>query len=150
MPRDDTILVEPPDVSKAPGLSLDDLLAELATFSASTSPSLPQADDSTKAPGFDSSPGAQRGKVARVVAGVYWVDGQAIARPVRVAVAAMGADGLVVSEPTTGIFGSGATLDAAIDDFRAALLEHRAVLEDSGPLSDDLRDQLEFLKRHLK
>lgn len=150
MPRVDTILVEPLEVSEAPGLSLDDLLAELATFSASAPPSQPQTDDSTEAPGFDSSQGAQRGRVARVVAGVYWVDGQAIARPVRVAVTATGAAGLVAEEPTTGIFGSGATLDAALDDFRAALLEHRAVLEDSGPLADDLRDQLEFLKRHLR
>jgi len=68
---------------------------------------------------------------------------------VRVTITADAA-GLVSEEPTTGIFGIGPTLPAALDDFRAALSEHRAVLEDSGPLSDDLRDQLEFLQRHLK
>jgi len=96
----------------------------------------------------DSSPLAAR--VVHTLAGHPWVSGGDLVRPIR-AVVRGGSEGtLVVVEPTTGIFGAGADLADALLDFRAALVEHRDVLESSGELAEDLRDQLDFLRRHLR
>ena len=44
----------------------------------------------------------------------------------------------------------GKDLPSAVEDFRAALVEHFDVLVASQPLSEDLREQLAFLQRHLR
>lgn len=55
--------------------------------------------------------------------------------------------GFTVSDPVTGIFGTGATPHEAIQDIVTALREHREVLEAQGNLSPTLQAQLEHLKR---
>jgi predicted RNase H-like HicB family nuclease len=82
-------------------------------------------------------------------AGEYWLGGRGLLRPVRARIEA--SDGLLMAvEDTTGIFGAGASLADAVEDLRAALTEHYAILSASSELSDDLADQLEFLRQHLR
>lgn len=50
----------------------------------------------------------------------------------------------------TGIFGVGETVTAALNDLRAALVDHRDLLEDSGALGESLEEQLNVLRRHLR
>lgn len=49
----------------------------------------------------------------------------------------------------TGIFGSGATPEAAYEDFQRALREHLDVLSRQDVLSDDLSAQLAYLRHRL-
>lgn len=85
-----------------------------------------------------------------IFAGRQWLGGGDLLIPIHVDVDTAAPGEFTVSDPRTGIFGAGATPAVAIEDFRAALVEHRDVLETSQPLSDDLREQLELLQRHLR
>lgn len=85
-----------------------------------------------------------------VFQGVYWINGGDVVQPVHTRLTIdVGPQFILVNEET-GIFGSGASLAAAAEDFRAALVEHRALLHDEGNLSEDLRDQYNFLMQHLR
>jgi hypothetical protein len=86
----------------------------------------------------------------RVVAGKQWVVGGRLKIPVSVHITGDSSGQLVATDEHTGIFGAGADLAAAINDFRAALVEHRAFLEASHPLSSDLEEQLDALRRLLR
>lgn len=86
-------------------------------------------------------------KVERALAGRQWLGGGDVVRPIRVHIESA-VEGFTVSEPETGIFGIGRDLPSALQDFRVALGEHRDVLESSEALSEDLRRQLRFLRRH--
>ncbi len=88
--------------------------------------------------------------VTGTFAGQFWVGGRELVEPVSVTVSPAERGTIVVEERTTGIFGSGPRLSAAIEDFRAALSEHLDVLERSSALSADLSEHLEFLRRHLR
>jgi hypothetical protein len=86
---------------------------------------------------------------AHVLAGRQWLGGGDIIRPIRVQIGGT-ADGFVVSESETGIFGAGPDLPSALQDFRVALTDHLEVLEASKPLAEDLQRQLGFLRRHVR
>jgi len=53
---------------------------------------------------------------------------------------------VVISDPQTGIFGSGINRAAAIKDFAEALVDFKEVLADSEPLSDELRQMSFYLR----
>jgi len=53
-----------------------------------------------------------------------------------------------VADIETGVFGAGDTLQAAVEDFRAALQDHLTVLAQQPALSPDLQHQLEFLRSY--
>jgi hypothetical protein len=89
-------------------------------------------------------------RVKYIFAGRQWLGGGDLLIPIHVDVDATAPGEFTVFDPRTGIFGAGATPVEAIEDFRAALVEHRDVLEASQPLSDDLREQLELLRRYLR
>lgn len=81
--------------------------------------------------------------------GQFWLSGGDIALPLRVEM--HGADhGLTAVQPDTGIFGTGRSLADALNDLRAALVEYRGALTSAQPLAEDLREQLGFLRRHLR
>lgn len=88
--------------------------------------------------------------VVRQVSGRAWIYGDDVRVPLAVVVNGAPAGALVVSNDATGVSGVGADLPSAIADFRAALVEHRDVLERSQPLSVDLAGQLALLRRHLR
>ena len=52
-------------------------------------------------------------------------------------------------DPETGIFGSGATPEAALGDFRRALREHLDLLTRQDALSGELAAQLAYLRQRL-
>jgi hypothetical protein len=86
----------------------------------------------------------------RVVAGRQWVAGGRLKIPVCLHITGDSSGQLVATDERTGIFGVGADLAAAINNFRAALVEHRALLEVSHPLSSDLQEQLDVLRQLLR
>ena len=51
-----------------------------------------------------------------------------------------------VEDPATGVFGSGADLPAAIQDFQDALQDHLAILAGADALAPALRHQLDILR----
>jgi predicted RNase H-like HicB family nuclease len=53
---------------------------------------------------------------------------------------------VAVEDPMTGVFGVGDDLDAAIEDFQAALHDHLEVLASEDALAPPLRRQLELLR----
>jgi hypothetical protein len=57
--------------------------------------------------------------------------------------------GFVVVDELTGVFGSGADANSAIQDVFAALHEHRDVLERQDALSPALEEQLRYLRELL-
>ncbi len=60
-------------------------------------------------------------------------------------------DGLwTVTNPETGIFGSGPDKESAFEDFEHALLGHLTTLLQSDSLSDGLRAQLGYLLTRLR
>lgn len=79
----------------------------------------------------------------------YWVGGPEFIQPVE-AVVELGDGECVAQSPETGIFGVGSMPAEALSDLRAALREHRDVLESSAPLSEGLREQLAFLRSVLR
>lgn len=83
-----------------------------------------------------------------VVLGSYWLAGGEIINPVRALVEQGSA--FVATEAQTGLFGVGPTFAAAVNDLRAALVEHLEVLSADDALADDLRRQLAFLRSHLR
>ncbi len=86
---------------------------------------------------------------ARAVQGRVWLAGGGLSAPVRVRIEAE--DGsFYAEEPTTGVFGAGATVAAALDDLRAALREHLDVLQAEEHLSEELQRQLRFLRQHVR
>jgi hypothetical protein len=85
-----------------------------------------------------------------VFAGRRWLGGGNLAIPIYVRIEAPDPGILTVLEPETGIFGVGANLAEAIEDFRSTLEAHRSLLEGSQPLSAGLKEQLDFLRRHLR
>ena len=81
----------------------------------------------------------------------HWVAGGDLALPLKVCVQQEANSDILVWEPATDIYGIGPTLSAAVMDFRAALNQHRAVLEsESARLAPRLVQQLAFLRKHLK
>lgn len=52
-------------------------------------------------------------------------------------------------EPRTGIFGTGADESSALEDLIRALQEHTDVLARQEALSDELADQLDYLRQRL-
>jgi hypothetical protein len=54
-----------------------------------------------------------------------------------------------VRDRETGIFGSGPTREAALEDFQRALRDHFNVLTRQAELSDDLAAQLVYLRQRL-
>lgn len=87
-------------------------------------------------------------RVARILAGEYWLGGPAFLRPVRAHIQPA-SDHVAAVQPDTGIFGVGDTLASAVTDLRSALAQHFDVLEVEEALSEDLASQLAFLRRHL-
>jgi hypothetical protein len=55
-------------------------------------------------------------------------------------------DDVAIEDPATGIFGAGADLDSAAQDFGEALRDHLDVLASDDALSPALRRQLEILQ----
>jgi len=53
---------------------------------------------------------------------------------------------VAVEDPATGIFGSGETLPAAVEDFQEALRDHLAVLAEDDELAPALQHQLAILR----
>ena len=80
----------------------------------------------------------------------YWLNGGDIVQPLSALVTWLENGVLVAEEPRSGIHGVGSDFASAIGDLRAALVEHRDVLEGASQLSDDLADQLTLLRRHLR
>lgn len=79
-----------------------------------------------------------------------WLSGGHLRRPICVVMAGASDGRLTATNPGTGIFGVGGDLAAAITDFRAALREHRDVLEASSALATDLQEQLDLLRNLLQ
>ncbi|WP_395659141.1 hypothetical protein [Nocardioides sp.] len=99
---------------------------------------------------IDVSPMAAGARVIAAVAGQHWLSGDAILQPVRVELSAPGDGALIAREPSTGIHGVGSSPSAALNDLRAALVEHLELLEAAPALSDDLSRQLTFLRAHVR
>lgn len=59
-------------------------------------------------------------------------------------------DQWTVADRDTGVFGSGTTLFAAVQDFSEAVREHVDVLERQEELSDALAEQLRYLHTRLR
>ena len=81
--------------------------------------------------------------------GLFWLAGDRLIQPVRVLVE-RGSGSFVATEPQTGVFGVGPTFAAAVNDLRAALVEHLEVLRAEEALSEELDQQLAFLRSHLR
>lgn len=110
---------------------------------------------------LDSSESATRGAppmrgplvrltIARAFSGRAWVSGGELRVPMRVHLEARAGGRVTAFEPTLNIFGDGHDVAAAVEDFRAALVEHRDVLASSARLSADLEEQLAILRRYLR
>lgn len=74
-----------------------------------------------------------------------WVGSRGLRRPIRVAVEIESDGTYLVEDPASGIFGEGAVMSEAIEDFRAALVSHRDELLSADRLSAHLQDQLTYL-----
>ena len=83
-------------------------------------------------------------------AGQVWLGAGDLLLPIQVNLSWSDSHHVIAEDPRSGIFGSGVGLGAALEDFRLALTEHRAFLEASSPLSPQLEETLEYLRRHLK
>ena len=74
-----------------------------------------------------------------------WVGARGLRWPIRVTVAIESDGTYLVEDPVSGIFGQGAAMSEAIEDFRAALASHRDELLSAERLSAHLQDQLTYL-----
>jgi hypothetical protein len=97
-----------------------------------------------------SSPHAhQRARRWPALQGRFWLGGRELVQPVLAEVDLH--DGIVsATERTTGIFGAGESLAAALEDLRCALREHLDVQERESSLSEQLQVQRDFLRAHLR
>jgi predicted RNase H-like HicB family nuclease len=135
-----TITVRPSSAARPPASSTPLLSPDSWT---ATDPDL-----SVMPAGAASNSAASRAGVT-VMSGRHWLAGGELVRPLLVELAP--GDGyLVAREPRTGIHGHGPTPAEAINDLREALVDHRRVLQEAAALSDDLRDQLDILRTHLR
>jgi len=57
-------------------------------------------------------------------------------------------DGVAIADFDTGVFGDGATLADALQDFRSALQTHLAALIEEDALSPSLQHQLDTLRTY--
>jgi predicted RNase H-like HicB family nuclease len=57
-------------------------------------------------------------------------------------------DGMAIADVDTGVFGNGATLADALQDFRSALQTHLAALTEEDALSPSLQHQLDTLRTY--
>ena len=89
-------------------------------------------------------------QVVRILADTYWLGGPQFFRPVGAHIEVDEDGSVIAHNQETGIFGVGSDFAAAIVDLREALFEHLNILADSNQLSDELSDQLQFLKVHLR
>lgn len=92
---------------------------------------------------------ATQRRVAREIQGQHWLAGGDLLFPVPARITA-GEGALVATNPDTGIFGVGDDLPSALLDLRSALMEHRDALLGDDTLSEELRAQLAYLKRHIR
>lgn len=74
-----------------------------------------------------------------------WVGSRGMRHPLRLAVEIQGDGTCLVDDPVSGVFGEGAVMSEAIEDFRAALASHRDELLSAERLSAHLQDQLTYL-----
>ncbi len=59
-----------------------------------------------------------------------------------------GGEGYIVSDDIVEMYGTGPTVEEAMNDYRVALLDcYESLLETEGELSDTLQKRLDFLKR---
>lgn len=88
-------------------------------------------------------------RAERQVGGRVWLAGAGLKLPVAVAIDGLPGGSVVALQQHTGIHGVGASLHEALDDIRAAMRDHERILTEAPALSEDLREQLAFLRLHL-